>query len=150
MPSDRYFMNLAFEVAKSSKCLRAQYGSVLVSSDDRIISTGYNGKPRNSWNDDVCYRIGLSDNSKELPNCCIHSEINCLLFSDPIARKHGTLYVSGIPCQDCMLTILQSGISRLVYHDGPSASGHKGNFSWDMIENYGFKHKIAITALLPE
>lgn len=150
MDKDRYFMNLAFNVALASKCPRAQYGSVLTSPDGRVISTGYNGKPRGASNDNVCYREGLPDNSPK-PNCDIHSEINCLLFSDPVARQGGTLYVSGIPCTDCLLVIFQSGISRLVFYDGPASSGHRGNFSWEFVRQYGFEDKIEIVPYyLPE
>jgi dCMP deaminase len=144
MPSDNYFMGLAFQVAEASKCLRAKYGSVLISADGRIISTGYNGKPRGSSNDGICYRANQPDNSRELPNCCIHSEINCLLFSDPVERQDGTLYVSGIPCTDCMLIIMQSGIYKLVYYDGPSESGHRGNSNAEFIAKYGFGRKLVI------
>lgn len=74
---DAYFMNIALKVADGSKCIRAKYGSVIVSKDGRIISTGYNGKPRGSKNDHICYRNGLPDNSPK-PNCCLHSEANAI------------------------------------------------------------------------
>lgn len=148
MPSDQYFLTLAAQVAEASKCKRAKYGSVLVSKDGRVISTGYNGKPRGSVNDNICYREGLADNSRALPNCCIHSEANCLLFSDPVVRQDGTLYVSGYPCTDCLLLIMQSGIKRLVFWAKASASGHKGNFSWDFLNRYGFGSKIEIAGYI--
>lgn len=141
MTRDDYFMGLAFQVAKASKCVRAKYGSVLVSRDGRIISTGYNGKPRGSSNDHICYRQGLPDNAAK-PNCCLHSEANCLMFSSPDERMGGTLYVSGIPCTDCTLLIAQSGVARLVYYDGPTSSGHKGNFDLSFYEQYGMKFEV--------
>lgn len=134
-------MNIAFEVAKASKCLRAKYGSVLVSSDGRIISSGYNGKPRGSLNDSICYRSGLPDNFPR-PNCCLHSEVNCIMFSNPLDRIGGTLYVSGIPCTDCALVIAQSGISRVVYYNNLEESGHKGNFDQSFADEYGMKVKF--------
>ena len=42
---DLYFLRIAKEVAKNSKCLSRQIGSVLV-KDKSIVSTGYNGPPR--------------------------------------------------------------------------------------------------------
>lgn len=42
---DEYFYNICLEVAKNSKCLSRQIGSVLV-KDRSVISTGYNGPPR--------------------------------------------------------------------------------------------------------
>lgn len=141
MISDDYYMGLAFQVAEGSKCIRAKYGSVLVSHDNRIISTGYNGKPRGSSNDHLCYRQGLPDNAAK-PNCCLHSEANCLLFSSPIDRIGGTLYVSGVPCTDCALLIAQSGVARLVYYDGPSVTGHVGNFDAGFYTSYGMSFEV--------
>lgn len=134
-------MGLAFHVSTASKCLRAKYGSVLVSKDGRIISTGYNGKPRGSSNDNVCYREGLEDNAPK-PNCCLHSEASCIVFCSPEEREGATMYVSGIPCTDCALLIAQSGISRLVYYVGEQPSGHKGNFDLEFYTKYGMKFEL--------
>ena len=137
-----YFIGIALAVAEKSKCLRAKYGTVIVSEDGRVISTGYNGKPRGSTNDDVCYREGVPNNAAK-PNCCIHSEMNALLFSDTISRKGGTIYVTGRPCTDCALAIAQSGVARLVFLDEPNGSGgHVGNFSSKFHEKYGMKFEV--------
>ena len=40
---NEYFMDLALNVATRSTCDRAFVGCVLVNSDNRIVSTGYNG-----------------------------------------------------------------------------------------------------------
>ena len=45
MEWDLYFLNIAKEVSKQSKCLSRQIGAVLV-QDKTIISTGYNGPAR--------------------------------------------------------------------------------------------------------
>ena len=141
-----YFLNLALQVSTASKCLRAQYGTVIISRDGRVVSTGYNGKPRGSCNDNECYRLGLPDNASK-PNCCLHSETNALLFCNPLEVRGGTMYVSGIPCIDCMLLIMQSGIGKLVYLNASSASGHKGNFDIAFVEKYGFMDKIEIVSV---
>jgi dCMP deaminase len=149
---DKYFIILAVNVSLASKCVRAKYGSVIVSKDGRIVSTGYNGKPRGSKNDDICYRLGLPDNAPK-PNCCLHSEANALLFSDPLEREGGTIYVSGRPCTDCLLLIFQSGIKRLVYLDEDNyATGHSGNINHEnlnetFIKDYGFNDKIDIVPI---
>lgn len=134
--ADKYYMKLAHAVSRGSKCVRANYGTVIVSKDGRIVSTGYNGKPRGSTNDHVCYREGLPPNAPK-ENCCIHSEANAIMFSDPVERQEATMYVSGIPCNDCALLILQSGISRLVYYTGPQSSGHRGSSDDSFWEKYG-------------
>lgn len=144
MNKDEYFLHLAFEVAKASRCIRAKYGSVIVSRDGRIVSTGYNGKPRGSINDDICYREGLPDNAAK-PNCCLHSEANALMFSSPEEREGGTIYVSGIPCTDCTLLIAQSGLSRLVYYEGENyVNGHKGNLDLEFYRKYGMSFEVVV------
>lgn len=142
---DIYFMRLALAVADASKCKRAQYGTVIVSKDGRIVSTGYNGKPRGSCNDDMCYREGLEPNAAK-PNCCIHSEANALMFCSPEERRGGTLYVSGIPCTDCALLIMQSGIERVVFLDADN-NGHRGNSTANFWHQYGFSHRIKLYML---
>lgn len=133
---DHYFMSLAFEVAKGSKCVRAQYGSVIVSQDGRIVSTAYNGKPRGSVCDQHCFRLGLPPNAPK-ENCCLHSEANAVLFCDPLAREGGTLYVSGVPCNDCALVVMQSGVRRLVFFAGVTPHGHRGSSDDEFWAKYG-------------
>lgn len=43
---DDYFLGVADAVAVRADCRRRQVGAVIVSEDRRIISTGYNGRPR--------------------------------------------------------------------------------------------------------
>jgi len=133
---DEYFMNLAIQISTGSKCVRAKYGTVLVSKDGRVVGTGFNGKPRGSCNDHICYREGLQPNSPK-ENCCIHSEANAIMFTNPLDREGGTAYVSGICCLDCMLLLLQSGVSRIVYLDSEESNGHKGSSTYESWEKYG-------------
>ncbi|HEY3344846.1 MAG TPA: deaminase [Anaerolineaceae bacterium] len=142
---DEYYISLAFAVSKGSKCLRAAYGSVVV-KDGRIVATGYNGKPPHSINDHICYREGLPDNASK-PNCCIHSEANAIIHSAPEERQGATLYVSGVPCTDCALLIMASGIRRVVYYDGPAASGHLGNSDLEFWKKYGFDEKVELVPI---
>ena len=46
---DQYFMQLASLAAQRSNCMKRRVGCVLV-RDKRVISTGYNGTPRNLKN----------------------------------------------------------------------------------------------------
>lgn len=134
---DKHYMEIAFLLATASKCKRAQYGSLIVASDGkRIIATGRNGKPAGSICDHLCFREGLAPNAPK-DNCCLHSEVNTLLFSDPLDRKGGTLYVSGVPCNDCALVILQAGLARLVFWAGPTPHGHLGSSNDEFWNRYG-------------
>ncbi|MFO7659920.1 MAG: cytidine deaminase, partial [Candidatus Cloacimonadaceae bacterium] len=42
----KYFMEMAYLAAQRSTCLRRHVGAVLV-RDNQILSTGYNGSPKN-------------------------------------------------------------------------------------------------------
>ena len=46
---DQYFMQLASLAARRSNCMKRRVGCVLV-RERRVISTGYNGTPRNLQN----------------------------------------------------------------------------------------------------
>jgi len=108
-------MRVARAVGEISNCPRARYGTVILDRAGRVVSTGRNGKPRGSTNDEVCYR-------KDLPRglgmaahpCCLHSEQNALIFGDYSEYQGGTLIVSGQPCMACALLIMQSGVATLV------------------------------------
>lgn len=138
---DRYFMDIARTVRQGSKCRRAQFGSVLVRPENgRIVATAYNGKPAGACNDGVCYREGLPPNAPKR-NCCVHSEKNAIIFSSPEERQGAWMYVTGMPCEDCSLDLMQSGIVRLVYlavEDG-SHPGWVGAPIEQLFEEYGFR-----------
>jgi dCMP deaminase len=139
---DAVYIKMATLQAELSKCCRARYGSVLLNAQKIVIGTGYNGKPAGSRNDHLCYREDATQNAKDKPSCCLHSEINTLSFTDRSARLGGTLYVSGIPCRDCALAIMQSGVTRLVYFDGATAEGHRGNADASYWTEYGFDEAV--------
>lgn len=135
---DRYYMDLVRQIATGSKCIRAHYGTLIVAAcGRRIVSTAYNGKPAGSCNDGVCYRLNLPPNAPK-ENCCLHSEANAIMFSNPADRLGGGMYVSGVPCNDCGLLIMQSGVARLVYFDGAEAlRGHVGSSTDAFWQKYG-------------
>lgn len=80
---DQYFMQLANLAARRSNCMKRQVGCVIV-REKRVISTGYNGTPRNVTNcmDGGCARCNTSAgrNGQGLSTClCLHAEENALL-----------------------------------------------------------------------
>ena len=40
---DQYYLGIAESVGKRATCMRRKYGAVIVSKNDTIVSTGYNG-----------------------------------------------------------------------------------------------------------
>lgn len=136
MTKDEYFMGFAIQAAKASKCPKAQYGAVIVDRNGRIVATGYNGKPQGSINDGECYRLSVLPNSEKSP-CCLHAEANCIMYCDRHKAEGGTMYVSGAPCRMCALSIMQTGLKRLVYINAPTTTGHKGDSDDEFWNRYG-------------
>lgn len=109
---DRVFMEMVKSIASLSKCNRAKVGSVIV-KDSRVISVGYNGTP--SGFDNACE----DPNTKLTKPIVVHAEVNSIFF---LARSNSssegaTLYCTLSPCQNCAISIIQSGIKRVVFSD---------------------------------
>lgn len=107
---DEKYMGLAFFHASFSKDPNTQVGAVIVNSNNEITGTGYNGPPKK-----------IDDNliNWSRPNkypFIKHAEANAIDHS-LISTKDCTLYVTGIPCQKCMLEIVDAEISKVVYFD---------------------------------
>ena len=109
---DRYFMNLALEVATRSTCPRKNVGAVIV-RDKTILSTGYNGSIRGASH---CTESGcLMEN-----NHCIrtvHAEANALVQAarHGVRLEDGEVYVTASPCFNCFKLIVNAGITTVYY-----------------------------------
>ncbi|KAF2228037.1 cytidine deaminase-like protein [Elsinoe ampelina] len=117
---DQYFMTLASLAARRSNCMRRQVGCVLVRGK-RVISTGYNGTPRNltNCNEGGCPRCnGGGGGGTALSLCaCIHAEENCLLEAGrERVGSDATLYCNTCPCLTCCIKIVQVGIREVVFN----------------------------------
>jgi dCMP deaminase len=123
---DSYFFNIAEVVASRSTCLRRQYGAVIV-KDGVIVSTGYNGSPRNADNCcDVgtCWRAAHNIPHGERYEMCqaVHAEENAIMNASPVDRVGSTLYLVGLengkrieakPCAHCAKVIRNAQIRRV-------------------------------------
>ena len=123
MIKNETFLDLARRIGENSKCCRAKVGAILV-KDNRIISTGYNGKP-SGWNDEAC--TGDCNGCKET----IHAEINAIIFAakNGMSTKDCVLYVTHSPCEHCCLSIIQAGIKTVFFEElyvSDSSDGLKG------------------------
>ncbi|HIH09432.1 MAG TPA: AAA family ATPase [Candidatus Diapherotrites archaeon] len=118
---DEYFMNIAKEVAMRSNCVKRKVGVVVV-KDKRIVSTGYNGTPRNVKNCDEggCARCNsFVEGGTRLDECrCSHAEENAIVQASyhGIAIKDSTIYTTYSPCLTCSKMIINAGIKRVVYN----------------------------------
>ena len=100
---DERFMEVAKLVSSWSKDPDNQVGAVLVTPDNRIVSTGFNGMPKNIE--------AYTPNSKLAKT--IHAEVNCIIqsLSSPVGH---TIYITRYPCSQCAALIVQTSISRVV------------------------------------
>lgn len=119
---DAYFMTLASLAAQRSNCMKRRVGCVLV-HNNRVISTGYNGTPRNltNCNDGGCARCNKGPGAGAgLSTClCLHAEENALLEAGRERIRDGSiLYCDTCPCLTCSVKITQVGISEVVFSQG--------------------------------
>jgi dCMP deaminase len=109
---NEYFLNIAREVAQRSTCERAKVGAVIV-KDKRILTTGYNGSPRGLAH---CTEVGcLMDNGHCVRT--LHAEQNAIIQAalHGVITEGATIYVTHQPCFNCAKTIINAGISEIVY-----------------------------------
>lgn len=116
---DQYFMKLANLAAQRSNCMKRQVGCVIV-RDKRVISTGYNGTPRNitNCNQGGCDRCNCGGRGiAALSMClCVHAEANALLEAGrERVGEDATLYCNTCPCLTCSIKIVQVGIREVVF-----------------------------------
>ena len=128
MKMDRieYYMTIARETAKRSKCSRRKFGAILVKNDE-IVSTGYNGSARGTLNcglDIPCLKdLYREDHYSSYKYCpALHAEDNavsrvgweksngCIMFLAPADDKDGDM-----PCHSCREKLIQGGVSGVWY-----------------------------------
>lgn len=109
---DSYFCTIAEVVSTRATCPRLHVGCVLV-KEKRVIASGYNGSPSGAphCTDDGCM---IRDGS-----CVrtIHAEQNALFQCAKygIDTEGATAYVTHQPCLLCTKSLIQAGITRIVY-----------------------------------
>ena len=132
---DDYYMGEAFWIAAKSKDPKTQIGSVIVSSNNVPLGTGYNGLPRD-----------IDDNAIDWDrpakyDYVIHSEINAINYSSGSLRG-ATIYVTGPSCKNCMLHIVNAGIKRVVYFQSKNMDVNSS-----LADNSGWEKTKEIAAL---
>ena len=116
-------MALAFLASRRSLDPRTQHGCVLVSADNRILSTGYNG-PLGGIDDskvpltapDKYYHLLHAEENSLLSYCGSRSDI-----------QDGTCYVTGECCHRCLRELIRKGINRIVQGHVRSVMLHDAN-----------------------
>lgn len=138
---DEYFMAIAKLSAMRSKDPSTQVGACIVSSDNRILSIGYNGAP-NGFDDDhfPWAREGKSLDTK-YPYVC-HAEMNAVLNFRGTKKdlENAKIYVDLFPCNECAKIIIQSGIKEVIYLSDKYANSDNNIASRKLFDECGVKY----------
>ena len=113
---DEYFMGIAKLTAGRSKDPNTQVGACIVSSDNRVLSCGYNGAPNGFEDDNFPWdREGKPLDTKYMYVC--HAEANAIdNFRGYKKEFEGArIYVDLFPCNECAKRIIQCGIKEVIY-----------------------------------
>lgn len=109
-------LQIAWVTSGRSTCSRRRVGCVITDSDNHIISTGYNGVPKDMvhCSEELCpganYAVG-----EGLDICkAIHAEINAIAHCRDI-KNAKTLYVTTSPCMSCIKAIAATNIRKIFY-----------------------------------
>lgn len=106
---DFRFLELAKTVASWSKDPSTRCGSVIVDSNKRIISLGFNGFPAGMCDRKEDYEVREVKMTK-----VIHSEMNSLLFAKQSVEGCSIYVYPFLPCSNCSLHLIQAGIKKVV------------------------------------
>jgi len=110
LPEEKWikrFLDVAVLVSTWSKDPSTSVGSV-IARDKRIVSTGFNGFPKGTRDDEKSYADRDTKYEK-----IIHSEMNAILFASQDVSDC-VLYVTHVPCCRCATVIIQSGIKSVI------------------------------------
>ena len=112
---DQRFLELAKHIAGWSKDPSTKVGCVVVGEDREIRSTGFNGFPRGIADDGE----RLADREQKYPLIC-HAEENAIMHAARIglSLKGCVAYVTWPPCTRCARSLIQAGVTEVVYPDG--------------------------------
>lgn len=135
---DTYFIEMAILASSKSKDNSTKVGCVIVSSDNAVLTTGFNGFPRgvvetSEWDAlDIPGKPKISDRWNKRPEkyqWVEHAERNAVYNAarEGIALKGARAYLNWAPepCADCARALIQAGIVEII---GPNIPfGGAGN-----------------------
>ena len=121
-----YFLSIAEAVRQKSKDSKTKVGAVIVGPDRQVLSTGFNGFPRqiredipSRWEKPTKYSYVEHAERNAIYNAARHG----------VALKGCTLYMVGfgppnVPCTDCARGVIQAGIIKVVGRPAAPATGY--------------------------
>ena len=122
---DEVFMAMACVYAMRSPDNATRHGCIIVDANNVPIGFGYNGFPKGGKNDGIYPRTRPGKYT-----VIAHSELNSLL-NRSLNTQGGTAYITGRPCSQCMIAMIQGGIKKIVY--GKIGSHCVDQKDWDTV-----------------
>ena len=127
---ENYYLDIAETVLERATCLRRVYGAIIVKHDE-IISTGYNGAPRdraNCTDMGYCSREAMKVPRGERYELCrsVHAAANAIISASRRDMVGGTIYLVGrdartgallsdaTSCSMCRRLVINSGVEKIV------------------------------------
>lgn len=109
---DSMYLQICMVMAQRGSCRRAQVACV-ITRDNRILSTGYNGPAKDQPH--------CSDKNCDLTKSCkraIHAETNAIAFAAKygISLNGSTMYCLYSPCLSCAQLIVPTGVIKVIYN----------------------------------
>lgn len=140
---DEYFMGVAKLSGMRSKDPHTQVGACIVSSDNKILSMGYNGFPSGCSDDEFPWNRDGDDPLNNKYYYATHSELNAILNYRGGSLEGSKLYVTLFPCNECAKAIIQAGIKTVIYEsdkyaDTPSVIASKRMFDAADVRYYQY------------
>jgi dCMP deaminase len=135
------FLKLAKEVASWSKDPSTKVGCVLV-RDRRVISTGYNGFPKNIGDD-----LNRLYNREQKYEITVHAEVNAVTTAalHGVSTENCSAYVTFNPCSRCAAVLINAGITEVfVCDEGEIPSRWLDNFitASKLLAEAGVKYSV--------
>ena len=137
---DEYFMGIAMLAAKRSKDPNTQVGACIVSPENIIISTGYNGMPKGCSDDEFPWERTSDDENETKYPFVVHAELNAILNANGRDLRGSRLYVALFPCNECAKAIIQSGVKEVLYLSDKYADTPVTKASKRMMDAAGVKY----------
>ena len=141
---DEYFMGIALLAARRSKDPSTQVGACIVSPENIIISTGYNGMPKGCSDDEFPWDREGADTKYPY---VVHAELNAILNANGRDLRGSRIYVALFPCNECAKAIIQSGVEEVIYLSDKYADSMGNLASKRMLDAAGVRYTPMKTAL---
>ncbi len=107
-------MGVALLSAKRSKDPSTQVGACIVNKKNKIVGAGYNGLPIGCSDDDFPWDKQGEFLETKYPYVC-HAELNAILNNIGMDLQGCKIYTALFPCNECAKSIIQSGITEVIY-----------------------------------